>query len=1628
MTDPLSICASIAGLITFAEVVFRRTQQLVTSVKDAQKEISALSIELAGLFGILNSLQLVAHGLEANQIHGAFRPHHISACQRTLERIKALLDKSDTSNKHDLLESAKRHLRWPLSKPETKDLVQEVEKHKATLTLSLAADSMSALLRTLSGQQAIQDGIDNISMQLQRRDEIQERIFMSETRRRMLDSFSRLNPRRYHETNLSLRCAATGLWLTESDEFVHWLETKNTVLWLYGIPGAGKTVLAASAIEEALRKTDYYNVVVYFYCDYKDSETLDATNILSCLARQIATKDEQSFEELESFNRKHSSGDESNIFYDADEVRDLILRMAQSFENLSIVVDALDECGSRSASVVELLTSLHASSESIKILFLSRDEQDIRRHLDPYVQIPIAARSSDLRLFVAAEIETRTRRKELRIKDPALKEHIMETLVNGAEGMFRWVACMMDYLCDCPTDVARRQALKRLPRGLKSTYERILDRINAADDEVQTLVQRSLRWIVGAHTPLSNAALREVASLQEGDTRLCPETVPDEEEILRWCSSLVRKSQETQVIELAHFSVKEFLLDIKPEKTPEYAAFCLHKEREDIEMTKTCLSYLLFEDFQGPPVASEEALKERWDQHPFRSYAISHWFHHARKQKLAGDVLELAKLLFDPLKPNVFASWAQEFVYHVLESYRLAIGIDYVNHSFLDTTMKSSMNTPLHYAAMLVLPELCEWLMSIGCSVHYTGAFEQPLHCALLDQDAIRVCIFEEWLVEFTKLEPKSWTAPDVIGDAALIVDMMIREGADLDLTYYPNASRNKAFTPLSTALLRGNIPAIKTLLKAGAKCNQNCLAMLSEVMLPEVRVAQNRERLNGSTTSSAPPDLPSMWLKIAPVSVKYSDIHPQSLRNVALQFLAAARPDNFEERDRGRFVELKLSLENTNADKIVTEAIANMPATNTNPEELHRTLRTAAATGRVVVVKQLLQDHTMDVNDVNPDSGCSALHLAAAQGFPDVVDLLLDNGANIELTDLSGRTPVHRSMDGKDSRCLVILIKRGCQLSRTDSAGLTVWHMAVLKRNLSALDVLTDHFKEGLLMRSIDGWTPMIYAAQSGSEEMLKLLLKAGGPIHDTDDEGASMMHHAAASGFQQMVRFLCSEGCDPLAKTKSGANALHSALDSSSRSIAIIQALVDYGVNPCEPDKDGVTPMGIMCDSLSGALDESKQSSNYHYWRNVLVIACKAAENINQLNSEGSCVLHRVCGKSPRKWCPEALQILLAHGADIMLPDQNGETSFGLLMEAFVSRSVRDRWAVLDKDGIDLMLEVALENLPNSNFLDIPTRGAWPLATFISFRREELVRKLLRCNPDVDRRNKDEKGYSAVELACLRGCPRNLLLELLRRSEFLEKLSPSGYGLLHFVCDKANNVSVETFEVLLEVVVKLDLPDDKGRSALICAARAGKTKFIELLIRHGADVTTSYKGWNMVHYASHHGDLPALHLLEGIGIEGNVAVHTSSSKKYGLMTALHIAVLNCSKDFVTLLLESNVSDINSTTSCGWTALHIAVAECESDMVCLLASKGADTSIPEVEEGLSPLHTASKAGSDNIVRKLLKLGSDVSATDKKYRLAAQLAKENGHEKLHKALLEYALLEHGGWLRERACCSRRLKK
>jgi hypothetical protein len=68
-----------------------------------------------------------------------------------------------------------------------------------------------------------------------------------------------------YQKHLASHVRGTGTWLTSSETYQEWLNgSEHGLLWLKGIPGSGKSVLAASIVDE-LSHTHPGIPVLYFF-------------------------------------------------------------------------------------------------------------------------------------------------------------------------------------------------------------------------------------------------------------------------------------------------------------------------------------------------------------------------------------------------------------------------------------------------------------------------------------------------------------------------------------------------------------------------------------------------------------------------------------------------------------------------------------------------------------------------------------------------------------------------------------------------------------------------------------------------------------------------------------------------------------------------------------------------------------------------------------------------------------------------------------------------------------------------------------------------------------------------------------------------------------------------------------------------------------------------------------------------------------------------------------------------------------------------------------------------------------------------------------------------------------------
>ena len=102
-----------------------------------------------------------------------------------------------------------------------------------------------------------------------------------------------------HNKALNQRYEGSGLWFLESSTFAKWKTRQSSFLWLYGIPGYGKTILS-SAIIKNLDSILSSQPLLYFYFDFNDIGKQKLESMVRSLISQLYYKYLGASQELDS--------------------------------------------------------------------------------------------------------------------------------------------------------------------------------------------------------------------------------------------------------------------------------------------------------------------------------------------------------------------------------------------------------------------------------------------------------------------------------------------------------------------------------------------------------------------------------------------------------------------------------------------------------------------------------------------------------------------------------------------------------------------------------------------------------------------------------------------------------------------------------------------------------------------------------------------------------------------------------------------------------------------------------------------------------------------------------------------------------------------------------------------------------------------------------------------------------------------------------------------------------------------------------------------------------------------------------------------------------------------------------
>ncbi|XP_070550045.1 putative ankyrin repeat protein RF_0381 [Ptychodera flava] len=160
--------------------------------------------------------------------------------------------------------------------------------------------------------------------------------------------------------------------------------------------------------------------------------------------------------------------------------------------------------------------------------------------------------------------------------------------------------------------------------------------------------------------------------------------------------------------------------------------------------------------------------------------------------------------------------------------------------------------------------------------------------------------------------------------------------------------------------------------------------------------------------------------------------------------------------------------------------------------------LHLAAGRGdRQLVEQYLLEDY--DIEFKNAKLGHTALHWAAKNGAAEVIQTLLQHGAEVNSMDML--TFTQASYEGH-ADVVRALIKAGANKESVNHDGHRAVHDAAAKGHLEVIKILLEEGADKNVLNA-HGESPLIQAAEFGHADVVKVLLDAGADRHLPNDYG---------------------------------------------------------------------------------------------------------------------------------------------------------------------------------------------------------------------------------------------------------------------------------------------------------------------------------------------------------------------------------------------------------------------------------------------------------------------------------------------------------------------------------------------
>jgi Cdc6-like AAA superfamily ATPase len=231
------------------------------------------------------------------------------------------------------------------------------------------------------------------------------------------------------------RHEGTGQWFLDTPEFAEWLHPSQAgrTLLCTGIPGAGKTMIAAVVIDHLVTKVQSSTIgVAWLYCNYKSRNEQTEHELLAALLKHLVRDETTGVAKVVKELQEQCAARESRPA--PEDLKKALQDVLAYYSVVYVVIDALDECSSEDGSRRQLLDHLRElkSCTDVRLMVTSRIIPEIVDEFREAATIEVRAHYEDVTRFVAGQIDRLPRCIQ---RDAELQKLVQDKITGAIEGM-----------------------------------------------------------------------------------------------------------------------------------------------------------------------------------------------------------------------------------------------------------------------------------------------------------------------------------------------------------------------------------------------------------------------------------------------------------------------------------------------------------------------------------------------------------------------------------------------------------------------------------------------------------------------------------------------------------------------------------------------------------------------------------------------------------------------------------------------------------------------------------------------------------------------------------------------------------------------------------------------------------------------------------------------------------------------------------------------------------------------------------------------------------------------------------------------------------------------------------------